>query len=546
VNYVDPQWSMGWGGKLEPEIAWGAPEGSAGELFEVFGIYTFFGDNGYPKITKEIVHHSLLRANYLPSFNGRNPEMPPVFSSNSFTPEAAADLLAIPNSRKNNIGFDYARFEQMRPDGHARHSGIPHPFAHAKLVQAICDNWDDLSFLTENQHSAIRPILTRDGRIFASDYPQDQVDEESWESTMRRNADYHLRLDIRNFFPSIYTHSLNWVPFGVEGGKSGLTDITHPAAKHFSKDLDVVARLGNRTQTIGLVVGPGTSNLLAEYLLSAVDKSMEVDFGNRFRRHVDDYEFFAETKDDADNFQRKLEIELRQFELYLNPTKTKLTPLTEPLDPLWMVKAKSWRLDGSTSIQSLRAYWDAILLDFKDHGQHVALRWAMGSILKAASDSQAKSWSVSFLVDQLRHFSYLAPYLRIVISDEGLLSSKDLVCLEQVFLQRFERLYTDSRLWLLTVLGLNRSISREVISTVLEKGDSITQCLLYEFHVTSPRLILNRINSSNLSHHSQDQNWLANYQMFIGGDGKPDPEGYFEALHSRNVDFISRAHIAPF
>lgn len=531
---------------MDHEMEFGVPVASAGEIFEAFGIYTCVGVNGYPEITKEIVRHSLLRANYLPSFNGRNPEIPPIFTSKSFTPEASETILKVPNLRKPYVSFDYVRFEQMRPDGHARHSGIPHPFAHAKLVQEIYENWDELSFLTDNQHSAMRPILTRDGRIFASDYPRNDFEQEPCENRMSRNADFHLRLDIRNFFPSIYTHSLNWVPFGVAGGKAGLTDPSHPSARHFSKKLDVSARLGNRGQTIGLVVGPGSSNLLAEYLLSAVDKSLEAEFGNRFSRYVDDYEFFARTKDEAEKFQRMLEIELRQFELYLNPTKTVLTPLTEPIDPKWKVKAKAWKLDGNTSVQALKAYWDAVLLDFKEHGQHVALRWAMGSILKATYESQTKNWAMSFLIDQLRHFPYLSPYLRFVLRDEVELSSADLECLENVFIDRFDRLYTDSRLWILTVLGLKGSISKEVISTIIAKGDNLTRCLLYEFRVSSPKIIFDRISETNTSYHPTDQNWLANYQMFIGGDGRPDSEGFFEALHVSGVDFISRNLIAPF
>ena len=530
---------------MESEIDWENSPNIQGDVFEAFGIQTFFGATGYPEITSDIVQHSLLRANYLPSLNGRNPEMPPTFSSDSFTPEAAKNLLDMPYNR-GILGFDYARFEQMRPDGHARHSGIPHPYAQAKLVKAITDNWGELSFLTQNQHSAIRPILVRDGRIFASEYPQDLDKEESWESSMSRNADFHLRLDIRNFFPSIYTHSLNWVPYGVDAGKAGLTNKSHPAAMHFSIDLDKVARLGNRNQTLGLVVGPGSSNLLAEYLLSPVDNALEGIFGDRFRRHVDDYEFFAKSRDDAEKFQRQLEIELRKFELYLNPLKTKLTPLSEPIGPTWKVKAKTLHIGEAKSATRLKAYWDAVLLDYSEHGQQVALRWAMGTILKAASESEALDWSISFLIDQIRHFPYLTPYLRFALVDDVGLSSKDLECLENVLLDRFDYLYSDSRLWILTVLGLKGTLSQDVISTILSKGDPITKCLLYEFRVTSPSLIFGSLSTSNPSVHASDQNWLINYQMFISGDGEPDSEGYFEALNSSGVDFISRKYIAPF
>ena len=530
---------------MESEFGWDDSPNLEGEVFEAFGIRTFFGATGFPEITSDIVQHSLLRANYLPSFNGRNPEMPPIFTSTSFTPEASKNLLNVPYTR-DRLGFDYARFEQMRPDGHARHSGIPHPYAHAKLVKLITDNWGELSFLTQNQHSAIRPILVRDGRIFASEYPQEITNEESWESSMSRNADFHLGLDIRNFFPSIYTHSLNWVPYGVDAGKAGLSDKSHPAAKHFSNDLDKVARLGNRNQTIGLVVGPGSSNLLAEYLLSSVDNALEDIFGDRFRRHVDDYEFFAKSREDADKFQRQLEIELRKFELYLNPLKTKLTPLSEPMEPAWKVKASALHLGEPRSVRGLKAYWDAILLDYREHRQQVALRWAMGSILNAASESEALHWSISFLIDQIRHFPYLTPYLKVTLPEDVVLSQKDLECLENVFLDRFDFLYSDSRLWILTVLGLKGAISEEVISTIVSKGDPVTKCLLYEFRVSSSTQISDSLRTSNPSLHASDQNWLVNYQMFQAGDGEPDSEGYFEVLRDSGVDFISRNYLAPF
>jgi hypothetical protein len=524
------------------------PELIDGEMFEAFGIYTYFEDSGFPKITPDLLRNSLLRANYLPSLNGNNPELPPVFTSATFSIENADVLMKQSrlHKQRGRLGFDYVRFDQMKPDGHARHSGIPHPLAHAKLVDILAKNWLDLEFLTENLNSAIRPLLLKDGRIFSSSYPSPEEPRDLWHDKNARGADYHLKLDIRSFFPSIYTHSIGWVPYGLAEGKAAMTDANHRAAQHFANEIDKAIGFENRNQTAGIVVGPGSSNLVAEYLLSAVDGGLAKKYGTGFRRHIDDYEFYADTKSQAEEFMRDLESGLRNFELYLNPSKTKLTPLSESIDPPWKTRFENVILAEDPTPRQIRSYWNLVLGEFKKSSEVVSLRWGISMIFRATKAGSHGAWVLSFLIDQIRQFPYLAPYLRLTLESEVELSETDLKALQDLVLDKFEGLYSDSRLWILTVLGLNDAITSKIADIALNSGDSLSLCLLYEFKACSPSLIFGNLVDRTPDLHSRDKHWITEYQLFIGGDGREDPDGCFEIMKQGAMDFVDRTLVTPF
>lgn len=126
---------------------------------------------------------------------------------------------------------------------------------------------------------------------------------------------YHLGVDINNFFNSIYTHTISW-------------NLKNDANKIIFDNLDVLNRTLNRNETKGIVIGPYTSSLFSEIILSKVDRNIiqkckEKDIS--FVRFCDDYDFYSDSKESLENDTRLLISEsLSNYKLNLNMNKMKL------------------------------------------------------------------------------------------------------------------------------------------------------------------------------------------------------------------------------
>lgn len=92
--------------------------------------------------------------------------------------------------------------------------------------------------------------------------------------------------------------------------------------------MDVLNRTLNRNETKGIVIGPYTSSLFSEIILSKVDRNIiqkckEKDIS--FVRFCDDYDFYSDSKESLENDTRLLISEsLSNYKLDLNMNKMKL------------------------------------------------------------------------------------------------------------------------------------------------------------------------------------------------------------------------------
>lgn len=126
---------------------------------------------------------------------------------------------------------------------------------------------------------------------------------------------YHLGVDINNFFNSIYTHTISW-------------NLKNDANKIIFDNLDVLNRTLNRNETKGIVIGPYTSSLFSEIILSKVDRNIIQKCKKKdisFVRFCDDYDFYSDSKESLENDTRLLISEsLSNYKLDLNMNKMKL------------------------------------------------------------------------------------------------------------------------------------------------------------------------------------------------------------------------------
>ena len=140
---------------------------------------------------------------------------------------------------------------------------------------------------------------------------------------------YLAKTDIKNFYSSVYTHSVAWA---IAGSRE--TAFKDRKFELFGNKIDRLLQYSNDARTNGISVGSALSDLIAEILLSWVDEKVslelsDLDFlGVRFK---DDYRILCNTEEEAKNILSTISEELKKINLSLNETKTQIFSLPDGL-----------------------------------------------------------------------------------------------------------------------------------------------------------------------------------------------------------------------
>lgn len=252
-------------------------------------------------------------------------ELPHSFSSKSFAHAVPLLTVDAPKTWTRPVTLNLARPGTLR-----RPLAIPNPFSQAALVFTCTSNWTVLdSHLSQSKISISRPVARPRGRALGFRIPFRGRPAERVARMGR--ARYTLRSDISEFYGSIYTHSLEWAIHTKQLAKANLK--AHGAAL-LGGLLDKQVRLGQDGQTKGIPIGPDTSFLMAEIILCAVDVELQnkhpqtADFCFRL---MDDLEFSAQSRGEAEDVLLAWDSLLKGYELALNPMKTEI--IDGPIPP---------------------------------------------------------------------------------------------------------------------------------------------------------------------------------------------------------------------
>jgi hypothetical protein len=149
-----------------------------------------------------------------------------------------------------------------------------------------------------------------------------------------------LKTDISQFYPSVYTHAVDWSIRGKAKAKRNLR------GKGFGPNLDRLLRNSRGGQTIGLSVGPDTSWIVAEVLLARIDAALAVKFPAAVRRSVrfgDDMTVYASSIGEAEEILVSYQMLLLEYELTINPVKVSIVDGLLSLEESWVRKLRNHR-----------------------------------------------------------------------------------------------------------------------------------------------------------------------------------------------------------
>lgn len=265
-------------------------------------------------------------------------ELPPPFNTKTFAVAVAGGLpndwaLITGKTSKANPAFvsNPAIHNLARAGTLRRKLSIPNPVNQYQVTQEIINGWREIQkFTRRSTISLTSPTYkkARGGRAIAT--KEEFAIIPVSRAKTRAGARYILTTDLNSFYPSIYTHSIPWALHGkvVAKANHGMTLL--------GNRLDLAVRNGQSQQTIGIPIGPDTSLVIAEILASAVDVALPEEVMSGAFRYIDDFECGFINSTDAEHALSNIQNLYAQYELSLNPRKTRIVELPQAIEASWI------------------------------------------------------------------------------------------------------------------------------------------------------------------------------------------------------------------
>ncbi|MBG6038282.1 RNA-directed DNA polymerase [Proteus cibarius] len=168
------------------------------------------------------------------------------------------------------------------------------------------------------------PISKKDSSNIAASVINWWEEFEQKSLSLALEYEFMFSTDISNFYPSIYTHSFEWVFITKEDAKNKKNK-DNPGSL-----IDTHIQMMMNNQTNGIPLGSTLMDTFAELILGKIDielrnKTNELNIhGYKVIRYRDDYRIFSNSKDDLDKISKCLVSVLGSFGLDLNSKKTEL------------------------------------------------------------------------------------------------------------------------------------------------------------------------------------------------------------------------------
>ena len=354
---------------------------------------------------------------------------------------------------------------------------------------------------------------------------------------------YQVRADISSCFPSIYTHSIPWALHGRNRAK-GNRSLLIPGNL-----LDSVSQNVRDGQTNGLLIGPHTSNVLSEVVLTRVDDALTKK-GLRFVRHIDDYVYYAAEHNDAEAFIRELATHLREYEMSLNERKTKVVPMPVPLEEDWVreLRLMSLPTTGKIRFAAVRTLMDSALRIAEREGNSSVLNYAI-QMIPDRLNLRAKRMFLNYVVNLAVLYPYLVPLLdENVFGKHSYDGMNDVILgfVEKIIDVGVSRLYPDAiahGLYYAIKYKLTPSIAG-IADAIVRLDDCLTLVLLLEYaKLQGMRSLISEIQhrANKLrggEKRDQDRYWLLIYQVWSASVLFGEGQKFLAELKRKGMEFV--------
>lgn len=266
-------------------------------------------------------------------------ELPPAFQSGDYADYVSTTTVSFSSSRLTEGTIH----NLARPGNGRRRTTIPHPLSFLGLAQSLERTYGDIAAIyARAPYPSSTPIRapSSGSRAFIQSFFFEQRMKERARKAGR--ARFILAGDLSQCYSSIYTHSFSWALDGKEVSKQKFR--TGASTSLRGNGIDLASQRIQSKQTKGVPIGPDTSLVLAELVLTAIDIRMVADLRSRsisfpFNAHriTDDFEYFAKSRGEAEDVLLAWERAANHFELEVNSLKTEIREIPEPFDDPWTI-----------------------------------------------------------------------------------------------------------------------------------------------------------------------------------------------------------------
>lgn len=325
-----------------------------------------------------------------------------------------------------------------------------------------------------------------------------------------------LKLDISNCFSSFYMHMMPTIILGIEKTqeqyelykKDRNNTLIDPRYKRYKK-LDEVIRKQNLNRTNGILPGILSSRIIAEALLTRIDKELDK-LKINFARYVDDYEVFL-----YDDTEKKVISDiskvLKKYGFSLNFEKTEIIDF-----PYYIVenfnKILENRFENSISSEELIEIF-TFFSNMEKNGVKGSIRFLLKTLeqnakeIKIEDPSLYKAYLISVMSNDERSLTKVCSILIENCELYPLLESdKAFIC--KLINNHLVSGHDLEVLWLLYLLIKTKNIALgdPIITSILNEENELAHLLLLTFNLLDDyqKTIIKQKSNS----------WIALYELF--------------------------------
>ena len=504
------------------------------------------------KLTASLVHKKLLDFGLFPE------KIENVFSSEKF----GRWVRKTGYSKYKDRHFSHISFKLTRSNNAPRILNIPHPIAYIRLCNEIKTNWknffDKIGEVADYQkRSMIIPKPNNLNERLVSMLSYNKNKKEKFITLEKQTSKkYYVHADISNFYPNIYSHSIAWALVGKETAKKNQKDDTL-----WYNKIDFAVRGQQRNETIGIAIGPDTSGIIAELILSQVDKDLE---HYSYTRYIDDYNCFCESKDKAEQFLRDLSRSLEKYNLRLNAKKTKIVELPTELDDDWVRQLRDFsnahlgnakKEITSGDLTKVSDFLDLAISLNEKNPEEATIRYAAQILTKK---KYASKKVFAFVIIYLSRICFIHPYFidlfhKLLRVNKKLIDKKLLSLIEDeinsIINEQVKNSLSDVSLWAVYLAKeYNFEIKdfESISNSIISSRDCMPTLICY-LYAKKKKLPLKKyldLVADLMDEQLEDEWWIYIYEVFRDNSTKPafkkiSYKDFYKELVTAKITFIA-------
>ena len=288
---------------------------------------------------------SLIRRGYIPK------EFVPAFKAGTLADALGSLAGDLHSYGKTNSKCCYHSIPKLK---HFRRLiAFPNPLHQVMLAEVLETHWGELQIHMNKSLISLSSVEEdpEEGNALRRKATFDDLPLQR--SLRSAAARFLLRADLSRFYQTLYTHSIPWALH---------TKATAKARKNernlAGNAIDIAVRNTQDQQTLGIPVGPETSDLIAETIGVAIDEQLQNAFPNLSGiRYIDDFNLYFGKRAEAEEGLAALNAAVKEYELEINQFKTEIVELPESLEPPWKSELRSFVIRPEAQHQDLLGFF---------------------------------------------------------------------------------------------------------------------------------------------------------------------------------------------